>query len=164
MKRIILAGGCFWGVDAYFQQVNGILRTHVGYAQGLVPFPSYEQVCTGTTGHTEACEIEYDENQLSLEMLLSHFFLIIDPTVLNRQGNDRGHQYRTGVYYFDEADKGTIQAFLTTQQANYDKPIVVELEPAKIFYIAEDYHQNYLKKNPNGYCHINLNVIHKLQP
>ncbi|MGL4624804.1 MAG: peptide-methionine (S)-S-oxide reductase MsrA [Culicoidibacterales bacterium] len=164
MKRIILAGGCFWGVEAYFQQVHGVLTTRVGYAQGDVPFPSYEQVCTGTTGHAEACEIEYDETILPLEKLLTHFFLIINPTIINRQGNDRGHQYRTGVYYFDETDRPIVADFFVTQQPNYDKPIVVELEPAKIFYVAEDYHQNYLKKNPNGYCHINLNLIHKLQP
>ncbi|MGL4973450.1 MAG: peptide-methionine (S)-S-oxide reductase MsrA [Culicoidibacterales bacterium] len=163
MKRIILAGGCFWGVDAYFQQVHGVLHTRVGYAQGTVPFPSYEQVCTGTTGHAEVCEIEYDETQLPLELLLQHFFLIINPTVLNRQGNDRGHQYRTGVYYFDVADREPIQIFLASQQPKYDKPIVVEVEPVKIFYIAEEYHQNYLKKNPHGYCHINLNLVDQLQ-
>lgn len=164
MKRIILAGGCFWGVEAYFQQVHGIFHTRVGYAQGTVPFPSYEQVCTGTTGHAEACEIEYDETSLSLEKLLAHFFLIINPTVINRQGNDRGHQYRTGVYYFDPADEAVVRQFFQEQQPKYDRPIVVELEPAKVFYVAEDYHQDYLKKNPHGYCHINLNLVKKLQP
>lgn len=164
MKKIILAGGCFWGVEAYLKQVHGVTATRVGYAQGDIPFPTYEQVCTGTTGHAEVCEVEYDENVLELTKLLDHFFLIIDPTVINRQGNDRGHQYRTGVYYFDAADVPVVQAHFALKQPSYPKPLVVELESAQTFYVAEDYHQDYLKKNPNGYCHINLNLIHELQP
>lgn len=162
MQKIILAGGCFWGVEAYFQQIKGISSTRVGYAQGSIPFPTYEQVCTGKTGHAEACEIIYDETILPLEKLLTYFFLIIDPTVLNRQGNDRGHQYRTGIYAVNESDLPIITTFLQAKQADYAKPIVVESDMLTSFYIAEEYHQNYLKKNPHGYCHINLNVVHQL--
>ncbi|MGL5295462.1 MAG: peptide-methionine (S)-S-oxide reductase MsrA [Culicoidibacterales bacterium] len=164
MKKIVVAGGCFWGVEAYFQQVHGITSTQVGYSQGLFPFPTYEQVCSGTTGHAEVCELTYNSDELSLLQLLEHLFNIIDPTSINRQGNDKGNQYRTGIYYIDQNDVNTIKAFILSKQANYTKPIVVEVESAKPFYRAEDYHQHYLQKNPNGYCHINLDSITKLQP
>jgi peptide-methionine (S)-S-oxide reductase len=156
MKKIWLAGGCFWGVEAYFQQLKGVLGTRVGYGQGNTPEPTYQQVCSGTTGHTEVCEITYDEELLSLRKIVEHFFRIIDPMTLNRQGPDRGTQYRSGVYYSDERERKIILDFIKQQQPSYPEPIVVEVEPVKNFYVAEVYHQEYLKKTPGGYCHVNL--------
>ncbi|MDR3589798.1 MAG: peptide-methionine (S)-S-oxide reductase MsrA [Negativicutes bacterium] len=158
MKKIWLAGGCFWGVEAYFSQLKGVSATKVGYGQGQAENPTYQQVCAGTTGHAEICEVTYDEEELPLPKLLEHFFRIIDPTTLNRQGADRGTQYRTGVYYRDEAEREVILAFIAQKQADCPRQIVVEVEKYQNFYPAEDYHQNYLQKNPGGYCHINLGL------
>jgi peptide-methionine (S)-S-oxide reductase len=158
MKEIVLAGGCFWGVEAYFSRIEGIIETKVGYANGHVKNPTYEQVKTSTTGHAEACYIKYDERVISLEELLNKFWKIIDPTLLNQQGPDIGSQYRTGIYYIDETDLPTIINTKEEQQELYDKPIVTEVEPLKCFYLAEEYHQKYLEKNPNGYCHIDLSL------
>ncbi|MBU5483686.1 peptide-methionine (S)-S-oxide reductase MsrA [Clostridium sp. MSJ-11] len=157
MKEIVLAGGCFWGVEEYISRINGVLETKVGYANGQVENPTYEQVCKGTTGHAEACFVKYDENEISLEELLRKFWGIIDATVINRQGPDIGHQYRTGIYYLKEEDLDIILKSKEEEQDHYSKPIVTEIEPLKGFYAAEEYHQKYLKKNPRGYCHINLN-------
>ncbi len=157
MKEIYLAGGCFWGVDEYMSRINGVIETSVGYANGKVENPSYERVCTGTTGHTETTYVKYDENIISLEKLLERFFHIIDPTVLNRQGPDIGSQYRTGIYYTDEEDLKMINKVLEEEKKKYTNPIVTEIMPLKCFYKAEEYHQDYLKKNPGGYCHIDLN-------
>lgn len=158
MKEIVLAGGCFWGVEEYMSRIDGIIETTVGYANGTTENPTYEEVCTNITGHAEACYIKYDENILSLENLLNRFWKIINPTLLNRQGPDIGSQYRTGIYYIDESDLPTIMKTFEEQKLKYDKPIVTEVEPLKVFYKAEEYHQKYLKKNPNGYCHIDLNA------
>jgi len=158
VNKIWLAGGCFWGVEAYLDQLKGVLATRVGYGQGKSENPTYQEVCAGMTGHTEICEVTYDETQLPLPQLLEHFFRIIDPTTLNRQGPDRGSQYRTGVYYGDEAEREVILAFIGKKQAMYSQPIVVEVEASRSFYPAEDYHQKYLQKNPGGYCHINLGL------
>ena len=158
VKKIWLAGGCFWGVEAYLGQLKGVLATKVGYGQGNSPDPTYQQVCTGTTGHAEICEVTYDEAQLPLPRLLEHFFRIIDPTTLNRQGPDRGSQYRTGIYYRDEAERAVIGDFIAQKQAAYPQPIVVEVEAYRSFYPAEEYHQKYLEKNPGGYCHIDLDL------
>ena len=158
MKKILLAGGCFWGVEAYFQQLKGVLDTKVGYAQGDADLPPYHQVCTGETGHAEVCEVTYDEKVLSLENILEHYFRIINPVTLNRQGPDRGTQYRTGVYYYDEQDKDAIIPFIRKKQENFIEPIVVEIEPVKKFHLAEEEHQEYLRKRPGGYCHINLGL------
>ncbi|NLJ78028.1 MAG: peptide-methionine (S)-S-oxide reductase MsrA [Tissierellia bacterium] len=158
MKEIVLAGGCFWGVEEYFSRIEGVISTKVGYANGRTENPTYEEVCTGTTGHTEACYIRFDENIISLEELLNRFWNIIDPTQLNRQGPDRGSQYRTGIYYIDKSDRGIIDDTMEIQRGRYDKPIVTEIEPLEVFYDAEDYHQEYLKKNPGGYCHIDLDA------
>ena len=157
-KEIVFAGGCFWGVEEYFSRIDGVLETKVGYANGHTENPTYEEVCTNTTGHAEACYVKYDENIISLEELLNRFWRIIDPTLLNRQGPDIGSQYRTGIYYMDEKDLPTIMKTFKEQQEKYDKPIVTEVEPLKVFYEAEEYHQKYLKKNPGGYCHIDLNA------
>lgn len=157
-KEIFLAGGCFWGVQEYMTRINGVVDTKVGYANGNKSNPTYEEVCTGTTGHAETTYVKYDENIISLEEILNRFWIIIDPTMLNRQGGDIGNQYRTGIYYLDEIDLATINKSLEEQKPKYDKPIVTEIKPLKTFYEAEEYHQNYLKKNPGGYCHINLNI------
>lgn len=158
MKKIWLAGGCFWGVEAYYQQLKGVISTTVGYGQGKTEAPSYEAVCSGQTGHAEICEVVYDENVLPLVKLLEHYFRIIDPTTLNYQGHDQGTQYRTGVYFTDPADQPVIAGFLDSQQLHYNRPIVVEVEELRNFYPAEEYHQAYLDKNPHGYCHVNLSV------
>ncbi len=156
MKEIYLAGGCFWGVEEYMSRINGVVETKVGYANGIKENPSYKEVCTGTTGHAETTYVKYDEKVISLEELLNRFWRIIDPTILNRQGPDIGNQYRTGIYYVDGEDLNIINKTLEEQRAKYDKPIVTEVMPLKSFYDAEEYHQDYLKKNPGGYCHIDL--------
>lgn len=157
MKTIVIAGGCFWGVEAYMSRINGIIETVVGYANGEKKNPTYNEVCIGNTGHAEACLISYDENIVSLEKILYKFWGIIDPTVSNRQGPDIGNQYRSGIYYTDKLDLDIILKTKSEVQSSYKKPIVTELQPLSCFYNAEDYHQNYLQKNPGGYCHINLN-------
>lgn len=158
MKEIVFAGGCFWGVEAYMSRIEGVMETKVGYANGHLKDPTYEQVKTSTTGHAEVCYVKYDENIISLEQLLNRFWKIIDPTLLNQQGPDIGSQYRTGIYYIDKEDLETILKTKEEQKKLYDKPIVTEIEPLKCFYEAEEYHQRYLEKNPNGYCHINLSL------
>ena len=157
MKSIIFGGGCFWGVQHYFKLVKGVTKTVVGYTAGQTKFPTYEQVCTGQTGHAEVCKIDYDFNETNLNILLDHFFFIIDPTILNRQGMDEGTQYRTGIYYFDEEDLKIIRNYIETIQQNYPDPIVVEVKQATEFWDAEEYHQDYLDLNPGGYCHIGEN-------
>lgn len=157
MKEIYLAGGCFWGVEAYMARIHGVIETRVGYANGSLANPTYEQVKTGKTGHAETCYVKYDEQIISLESLLNRFWNIIDPTAVNRQGADIGTQYRTGIYYVDPFDLETILKTRDEQQKKYSLPIVTEVEPLKVFYPAEEYHQKYLEKNPNGYCHIDLN-------
>jgi len=156
MNEIYFAGGCFWGVEEYFSRIDGVVETKVGYANGTKENPTYEEVCTGTTRHAETVYIRYDESVITLEELLQKFFNIIDPTLLNRQGGDIGNQYRTGVYYVDEKDKNIIAKYMDEVQKNYKEKIVTELLPLSSFYLAEEYHQKYLKKNPNGYCHIDL--------
>jgi len=157
MKSVILAGGCFWGVQHYLKQVKGVVKTLVGYTSGTTAFPTYELVCTGMTGHTEACKIEYDSSDTHLNILMEHFFFIIDPTLLNQQGMDVGSQYRTGIYYYEEEDLKIITSYIDSIKNNYSSPIVVEVKPATEFWEAEEYHQDYLEKNPGGYCHIGEN-------
>ncbi len=158
MKEIALAGGCFWGVDEYFSRKKGVISTKAGYANGIKENPTYNEVCTGRTGHAETVLVKYDEAVITLEEILEKFFKVIDPTILNRQGNDRGTQYRTGIYYLDEADIPKIEEFIESKRSEYSAPIVTEILPLKNFYDAEEYHQDYLKKNPRGYCHIDLNA------
>jgi methionine-S-sulfoxide reductase len=154
MKRIYLAGGCFWGTEKYLSLIPGVGRTEVGYANGHTAGPSYEDVCYRDTGHAETVLVEYDPAVIDLSRLLSLFYRVIDPTSINRQGADRGTQYRTGIYYVDEDDLPPIRRSLEELQTQYDKPIAVECEPLKNYYPAEEYHQKYLDKNPGGYCHI----------
>ena len=157
-KIIYLAGGCFWGVEAYFQKIPGVLSTKCGYANGNTENPTYKEVCHNNTGHAETVEITYDEARLPLKNLLRYYLRIIDPTSLDKQGNDRGTQYRTGIYYIDDDDKATIEAVLKKEQEKYQEAIVVEVLPLKRFDSAEEYHQSYLRKNPDGYCHIPLSL------
>ncbi|EHI70327.1 methionine-R-sulfoxide reductase [Streptococcus ictaluri 707-05] len=154
-KDIYLAGGCFWGVEEYFSQVDGVIDVVSGYANGRGETTSYYLI--SQTGHAEAVHVTYDANRVSLRDILLHYFRIIDPTSRNKQGNDKGSQYRTGVYYTDKADLAVIDQVFKEKAKDYDKEIVVEKEPLKNFVKAEEYHQDYLKKNPNGYCHINVN-------
>lgn len=163
-KDIYLAGGCFWGVEAYFERIPGIIDAVSGYANGSTRNPSYEQVIYMNTGHAETVKVTYDPQRIDLETILRHFFRIIDPTSLNRQGNDRGTQYRSGIYYTDPADAPLITAALEREQTKWDRPIVVENMPLQAFDDAEEYHQDYLAKNPNGYCHVDLNLVDKPLP
>ncbi|MDH8677994.1 peptide-methionine (S)-S-oxide reductase MsrA [Fusibacter bizertensis] len=156
MKKIVLGGGCFWGMEAYFKRFDGVIKTEVGYANGHTVDPTYQEVCSNTTGHAEVLWLEYDPEVISLDVLLEHLWKVIDPTSLNRQGGDIGSQYRTGVYYFDASDVAVINASKAKEQEKHEKPIVTEIEPLKCYFAAEEYHQDYLKKNPNGYCHIKL--------
>lgn len=156
MKEIYLAGGCFWGVEEYFSLVPGVVDAVNGYANGNVANPTYKQVCTGATGHAETVRVTYDPTVVSPKTLVEQLFAIIDPLSVNRQGNDVGDQYRTGVYYVDAVDEPVIRAVFDAEQAKHDQPIATELGPLECFYEAEEYHQDYLRKNPGGYCHVNF--------
>ena len=158
MKEIYLGGGCFWGLEAYFSKVKGIIQTQVGYGNSISQDPKYKEVCSGNTGAVEALYVKYDENIIPLEKILFHFFKNIDPTTLNRQGNDIGTQYRTGIYYKTKDDLDIITNYIAQEEKKYDKKIVTEILKMENFYPAEEYHQNYLDKNPTGYCH-NLGAI-----
>jgi peptide methionine sulfoxide reductase msrA/msrB len=158
-KEIWLAGGCFWGVEEFFSRIRGVIGTSVGYANGTTADPSYNDVCRNNTGHAETVHIVYDPSQTDLKSLLGYYFKIIDPTLLNRQGNDRGAQYRTGIYYKDSSDLPVINEAISLEQKKYDKKIVTEVLPLENYYPAEDYHQDYLKKNPNGYCHVDFSIL-----
>lgn len=158
MKEIYLAGGCFWGVEEYFSRIEGVVDTDVGYANGTKLEPTYKEVCTGLTGHSETTYVKYDESIVTLEHLIQRLFRIIDPTLLNRQGGDIGNQYRTGIYYTDEADVKTIVKVKDEEQKKYKDSIVTEILPLEYYYPAEEYHQDYLKKNPGGYCHVDMSL------
>ena len=153
-KVIYLAGGCFWGAEKYLSQIKGVLKTEVGYANGKTANPSYEEVCHKNTGHAETVKVLYDPGKLRLAFLLDLFYESIDPTTVNRQGGDRGTQYRTGIYYVDAADREVIEKSIAELQKRFKKPIAIEVLPLSNYYTAEEYHQKYLDKNPNGYCHI----------
>lgn len=154
MKEIYFAGGCFWGTEHFFSLVHGVMTTEAGYADSRVASPSYREVCTGTTGAAETVKVVYDPDSVSLPFLIELYFKTIDPTVLNRQGNDVGTQYRTGIYYTDAADRTVIDEVIDRERMLYRQSIVVEVKPLDNYYAAEDYHQQYLLKNPTGYCHI----------
>lgn len=155
-KEIYLAGGCFWGLEAYLKQLPGVSDTDVGYANGTTKNPIYKEVCSQETGHAETVHVVYDAGRLNLNTLLRAYFKVIDPVSENQQGNDCGTQYRTGIYYNDEMDLSTINNAITAEQEKQSKPIKTEVLPLDNYCLAEDYHQNYLAKNPGGYCHINL--------
>lgn len=158
-ESIVLAGGCFWGVEEYFSRIPGVMSAESGYAQSRVANPDYRQVCSGATGAAEAVKIVYDPAAVSLDRLLAHYFRIIDPLAVNRQGNDVGTQYRTGIYFRSDAEKNSAAAAMKREEARLGKPLAVELEPLENFYPAEEYHQDYLKKNPGGYCHIDFSHL-----
>ena len=152
-KMIVLAGGCFWGIEKAFKALDGVLETTVGYANGFTDNPTYEEVCRNETGYKEAVKVVYQPNVVSLSTVIRAFFLCIDPRQRNRQGNDIGSQYQAGIYYVDEKDLDDIKPVYTNERMKYDR-FFVELEPLKNFYTAEEYHQDYLDKHPFGYCHI----------
>ena len=154
LKHIYLAGRCFWGVEEYFSRVDGVVDAVSGYANGTSETTKYELI--SQTKHAETVHVTYDANKTSLREVLLHYFRIIDPLSKNKQGNDRGVQYRTGVYYKDQADVETINKVFDEQKEKFKEPLAVEKQPLKHFIKAEEYHQDYLKRNPNGYCHINV--------
>ncbi|MCL2761504.1 MAG: peptide-methionine (S)-S-oxide reductase MsrA [Desulfuromonadales bacterium] len=161
--EIYLAGGCFWGVEKYLSSIKGVIATEVGYANGNTENPSYEDVCYNETGHAETVKVIYNKSVLPLEKLLALYYEIIDPTSVNRQGPDFGEQYRTGIYYTDVNDEAVIRDSIIALQKKKQKPVVIEVESLKNYYPAEGYHQKYLDKNPNGYCHIPKSKIEKIK-
>lgn len=155
LKTIYLAGGCFWGTQHLFSLVPGVKESITGYANSNIADPTYREVCSGKTGAAETVKVVYNPDEVGLTELLQLYFKSIDPTSLNRQGNDVGTKYRTGIYYSDPADKPVVDAAFATLQRRYKVPLAIETGELKNFYPAEDYHQDYLDKNPGGYCHIN---------
>ena len=155
---IYLAGGCFWGMERLMQVIPGVVGTTCGYANGITTSPTYKAVCSGTTSARETVRVEYQKDQVSLDALLFMFFKVIDPTVKDQQGHDVGSQYQTGIYYIDEEAKKIIERIITVEKKR-TQPFYVEIKSLENFYDAEDYHQDYLIKNPQGYCHINLQEI-----
>lgn len=156
-REIWLAGGCFWGVEEYFSRVDGVVDTSVGYANGNRENPSYHDI--PYTGHAETVHVVYDEDKIGLSDILKHFFRIIDPTSRNRQGYDVGTQYRSGIYYSEDKDREIIDRAVAEEQQKYKAPIVTEVKRLENYYLAEEYHQDYLKKNPNGYCHVDFSGL-----
>ncbi|MFS9252533.1 peptide-methionine (R)-S-oxide reductase MsrB [Streptococcus infantis] len=159
MAEIYLAGGCFWGLEEYFSRISGVLQTSVGYANGQVETTNYQLI--KETDHAETVQVIYDEKVVSLREILLYYFRVIDPLSVNQQGNDRGRQYRTGIYYLDEEDLPTIYALVQEQERMLGRKIAVEVEKLRHYILAEDYHQDYLKKNPGGYCHIDVRDAEK---
>ncbi len=155
MTTYVLAGGCFWCLDAVYRRLKGVEKVVSGYAGGDLPYPTYEQVSLGTSGHAESVEVTFDESVIPADTILDLFFLIHDPTTLNRQGNDVGTQYRSAMFYIDDTQKEMFEAALERAKEHWGDKIVTELKPLETFYPAEDYHQDYFNKNPgNGYCSI----------
>lgn len=156
LQSIYFAGGCFWGVDAYMRRIKGVAGTTVGYANGRTADPTYEEVCRLNTGYAETVHVMYDPSIVALKELLREFFTIIDPTSFNRQGNDVGSQYRSGIYFENAEDEQIIRDFASSIALQSGKKIVTEIKPLVNYYLAEEYHQSYLEKNPGGYCHISF--------
>ena len=161
MKELYLAGGCFWGAEKYLSLLPGVTKTEVGYANGKTASPTYRQVCDDDTGHAETVKVVYDPRQISLTFLLERFYEVIDPTSLNKQGGDEGTQYRTGIYFTAPEDEEIICGSLVLLGESLAEPVMTEVLPLANYYTAEEYHQNYLDKNPAGYCHINLAMFDK---
>jgi peptide methionine sulfoxide reductase msrA/msrB len=157
-ETAIFAAGCFWGVEEYFSRVKGVITSESGYTGGTKKNPTYEEVSTGKTGHAESVRVIFDSKTVSYEKLLQHFWELHDPTSINKQGNDIGSQYRSAIFYTTSKQETTAKASLErlVKSGKYSRKIVTEIFPAKEFYLAEEYHQDYLKKNPYGYCHIDL--------
>lgn len=161
IKVIYFAGGCFWGVEKLFKGIKGVVDTTVGYANGITSDPTYKDVCTGNTGHRETVEIVYDTDVVSLDTLLTAYFMVIDPALKDRQGHDIGTQYQTGVYYKDPEDLNTIENRFNKERQNYPH-FYAELNPLHAFYPAEAMHQDYLDIDPQGYCHISYSDMEKV--
>lgn len=161
MPEIYLAGGCFWGTEKYLSSIRGVLSTQVGYANGKTENPTYEEVCYKNTEHAEAVRVVYDPGVIPLAFLLELYYESIDPVSVNQQGGDHGTQYRTGIYYVDDKDMQVIQHSIAQLQERYGKPIAIEVEPLRNFSPAEEYHQKYLDKHPDGYCHISMAKFEK---
>ncbi len=158
IKVIYLAGGCFWGVQKYIDQFEGVISTEVGYANGPDAEVSYKDVCNGS-GHAETVKVTYDKSSITLSEILDYYFMVIDPVSVNKQGNDIGIQYRTGIYYEDENLLPEITKVYEEQEKKVGQKLAVEVEALRNFYTAEDYHQKYLDNNPGGYCHIPRNMF-----
>lgn len=153
-QQAMFGAGCFWGVQYYFDQVPGVIKTIVGYSGGHTEKPTYEEVCSHTTGHAEVVLVEFDPGRVAYETLVRHFFRVHDPTQLNRQGPDIGDNYRSVVFYYDEAQKQITERVKDEIRSNYLSPIVTQILPAQTFYKAEDYHQKYAERTGRGVCHI----------
>ncbi|ADR32811.1 peptide methionine sulfoxide reductase [Sulfuricurvum kujiense DSM 16994] len=154
MEKALIGGGCFWCIEAVYNRVIGVQSAISGYAGGARKHPSYEQVCSGATGHAEVVEVTYDSAVISYEEILEIFWAIHDPTTLNAQGADRGTQYRSVIYYYDEVQKEKAEASIAQAQKNWTDPIVTERSPAPEFFVAEEYHQDYYSEHPTqGYCY-----------
>lgn len=162
-KEIYLAGGCFWGTEKYLQNIKGVIQTNVGYANGNTERPTYEEVCNSNTGHAEAVKVIYDEKQISLSKILELYYDVINPVSINRQGGDTGTQYRTGIYYVEPQDEGVITQSIAELQKKFSEIIAIEVKPLSNYFEAEEYHQKYLDKNPNGYCHIGKEKFNKVK-
>lgn len=160
INTIYLAGGCFWGVEAYFERVFGVVDVQSGYANGSTENPTYEEVIGGS-GHAETVKVDYNENVISLEEIILHFLRIVDPYSINRQGNDVGVQYRSAIYYTNEQQLKSVQKVMNAFEGQEGRKTAIEIEPLQGFYDAEEYHQDYLEKNPFGYCHISLSLADK---
>lgn len=159
LQVIYLAGGCFWGVEAFISRLKGVNQTEVGYANGMDLAPTYEKVCTGKTGHAETVKVTYNPKIISLNEILERYFSIVDPYSKNRQGPDVGTQYRTGIYWQEECQRDIVLKFLKEKQSKSSKRIAIEARAISSFYPAEAYHQKYLERNPQGYCHVDLNSL-----
>lgn len=159
MKTIYLAAGCFWGSQKFFDQFEGIVKTTVGYANGNTENPSYEDVKHHNSGHAETVKVEFDDKIISIEKILEYYFMIIDPLSVNKQGEDEGIQYRTGIYFDDSSLLAGINKVVQQQEDKLGQKLAVEVLPLNNFYTAEEYHQKYLDKNPSGYCHINFALL-----
>ncbi|HET7301803.1 MAG TPA: peptide-methionine (S)-S-oxide reductase MsrA [Candidatus Saccharimonadales bacterium] len=153
-QKALFAAGCFWGVQYYFDQIPGVVTTTVGYTGGTTKNPTYDEVCSHTTGHAEALLIEFNPQKVTYITLLKQFFRMHDPTQLNRQGPDVGDQYRSAIFFFDEAQEASAKAIRQEAQANHDKPVVTEISPAGPFYKAEAYHQKFTQRTGIGMCHV----------
>ena len=160
-KEIYLAGGCFWGTEKYLENIPGVLSTEVGYANGNTKNPTYKEVCYNNTGHAETVKVEYDDDRIGLLYILELYYDVINPVSINRQGGDIGSQYRTGIYFVDENDEEVIRGSIIELQKKYKEKIAIEVKPLENYYKAEEYHQKYLDKNPDGYCHIGVDKFEK---
>lgn len=159
LHKATFAAGCFWGIQHYFDHIPGVIKSRVGYTGGHTENPTYEQVCTHTTGHAEAVEVEYDPSLVNYDTLLKHFFTIHDPTQLNRQGPDIGDNYRSAIFYHDEQQKIVAEILIGELQPHYKKPIVTTLEKASTFYEAEESHQKFTEKTGHGMCHVDYQEL-----